>query len=109
MSVQKEVLRLVDAARKIGRPAPVGMEPLNQSAVGITDRGRIRAKLKPQDLVSFLLRHRAALRIGPPPRIHIAMSVFTPTGIPAVELGFDTSCRARCVNDVLVPESQEFA
>ncbi len=109
MSVQKEVLRLVDAARKIGRTTPIGMEPLDQSPVRVTDRGRIRARLKPQDLVSFLLRHRAALRIGPPPRIRTLMSVFTPSGKAAVELGFDPSCRVRSANGLLAPQGQELA
>ena len=107
MSVQKDVLRLVDAARKIGRAAPVGMEPLDERAVGIADRGRIRARLKPQDLVSFLLRYRVALRIGPPPRIRIAMSVFTPAGKAAVELGFGPSRRVRSANDVPMPQGQQ--
>ena len=89
MSVQQEVLRLVDAARKIRRPAQVGMKALHQAPVSGPDVVRSRSWLKPQDLVSFLLRHRAVLKIGPAPLVRVSLSVFTPSGKPAVEIGFD--------------------
>ena len=89
MSVQQDVLRLVDAARKISRPALVGVKLLHQAPVSRPDVVRTRSWLKPQDLVSFLLRHRAALKIGPAPEVRIALSVFTPGGKPAVQIGFE--------------------
>lgn len=89
MSVQQEVLRLVDAARKIRRPALVGVKLLHQAPVSRPDVVRPRSWLKPQDLVSFLLRHRAVLKIGPAPEVRVALSVFTPSGKPAVQIGFD--------------------
>jgi hypothetical protein len=86
MSVQQKVLGLVDAARKVRRAPLVGMKPLDEAPVSLTDGLFVRTRLKPQDLVSFLLGHRAALRIGPPPRVRIALSVFTPWGVPAVQI-----------------------
>ena len=92
MSVQQEVFRLVDAARKIRRPALVRVKPLHQPPVSRPDLVRPRSWLKPQDLVSFLLRHRAALKIGPAPEVRISLSVFTPSGKPAVQIGFEEPC-----------------
>lgn len=89
MSVQQEVFRLVDAARKIRRPALVGVKPLHQPPVSRPDVVRTRSWLKPQDLVSFLLRHRAVLKLGPAPEVRISLSVFTPSGKPAVQIGFE--------------------
>jgi hypothetical protein len=45
-----------------------------------------RARLKSQDLVGLLLRHRPRLRAAARPRIVVALSVFTPAGKPAVEI-----------------------
>ena len=87
MTVQQEILRLVDAARKIRRPALVGVKLLHQPAVSGPDVVRTRSWLKPQDLVSFLLRHRAVLKIGPAPVVRTSLSVFTPSGKPAVQIG----------------------
>jgi hypothetical protein len=89
MSVQQEVLRLVDAARKIRRPAPVGVKRLDEAPVSGPDLVRSRSWLKPQDLVRFLMRHRAVLKIGPIPEVRTSLSVFTPTGKPAVQIGFE--------------------
>ena len=89
MSVQQEVLRLVDAARKVRRPAAVGVKLLHEAPVSRPDSLRGRSWLKPQDLVSFLLRHRTALKIGPAAPVRISLSVFTPSGKAAVEIGFD--------------------
>ena len=89
MSVQQHVFRLVDAARKVRRPTPVGVKLLHQGPVGRTDDVRLRSWLKPQDLVRFLLRHRAALKIGPAAPVRISLSVFTPAGKAAVQIGFE--------------------
>jgi hypothetical protein len=98
MSVQQEVLRLVDAARKIRRPALVGVKPLHEPPVSRSDVVRPRSWLKPQDLVSFLLRHRAVLKIGPAPEVRISLSVFTPGGKPAVQIGFEEPCTLDVAN-----------
>ena len=86
MSVQKDVFRLIDAARKVRRSPLVGVKLLHEVPVGPADGLGLRARLKPQDLVRLLLRHRAALNIGPRPRVSVALSVFTPSGKPAVEI-----------------------
>lgn len=86
MSVQKDVLGLIDAARKVGRTPLIGVKLLHELAVGPPNLLGIRSRAKPQDLVGLLLRHRTALNIGPRPRVSIALSVFTPAGKPAVKI-----------------------
>jgi hypothetical protein len=88
MSAQKNVLGLVDAGREVRRPALVGVELQHQGPMGTPDLVRPGARLKPQDLVRLLFRHRARLRPAVRPRVGIALSVFTPAGKPAVEIRF---------------------
>lgn len=45
-----------------------------------------RPKLTPQDLVSLLFRQRARARIAALPRVSVSISVFTPSGRPAVQI-----------------------
>ncbi len=85
MSVQQDVFGLVDAGREIRRSPLVGMEFLHQRAVRPAHRVNARSRLKPQNLVGFLFGHRARLRVSAP-RVSVMVSVFTPTGKPAVEI-----------------------
>lgn len=45
-----------------------------------------RPKLTPQDLVSLLFRQRARARIAALPRVMVHVSVFAPSGRPAVQI-----------------------
>ena len=86
MSAQQDFSRLVDASREVRRPPLVGMELLHQRSMRFSDLIEARTRLKPQDLVGFLFRHYARLRMSARPRVSITMSVFTPAGKPAVKI-----------------------
>ncbi len=45
-----------------------------------------RTKLTPQDLVNLLFRQRARARIAALPRVMVHVSVFAPSGRPAVQI-----------------------
>jgi hypothetical protein len=84
--LHKDVLGLVDASGKAAGAAGIRMNALHQGPVGFPDRVLARPRLKPQDLVGLLLRHRARARRAALPRVEISLSVFTPSGRPAVEI-----------------------
>jgi hypothetical protein len=86
MSAQKPVPGRVDARRPFGAAALVGVGALHERPVGRPDLLSGRPALKPQDLVRLLLRHRPWVRRTARPRISIALSVYTPSGRPAVEI-----------------------
>lgn len=86
MSAQKDFSRLVYASSEIRRPSLVGMEFLDQRAMRMSDLVEARARLKPQDLVGFIFRHYARLRMSSRPRVSISLSVFTPAGKPAIKI-----------------------
>src|SRR6476660_4889688 len=86
MSAHEKVLGRVDAGGEIRRAPLVGMQFLHQGAVRGADRIEPGIRLKPQDLVGFLLRHGPWFRTPARPRIAITLSVFTPSGKPAVEI-----------------------
>lgn len=68
-------------------PAPAPRLPLLQEIVirqlGIRTG---RRKLSPQDLVAMLFRQRARARQAALPRVTVHVSVFTPSGRPAVQI-----------------------
>lgn len=84
--LQKDVLGLIDASGKAGASSGVRMDALHQAPMGLADRLLARPRLKPQDLVGLLLRHRARSRRATLPRVSVTISVFTPAGRPAVEI-----------------------
>ncbi len=86
MSVVKPVTGRVDAGRLLGRAPLVGMQALHQRAVSRADLFQGRPALKPQDLIGLLLRHRPWVRRASRPRVGISLSVYTPAGMPAVEI-----------------------
>ena len=86
MSAQQDFSRLVDASREVRRPPLVGMEFLHQRPMRFADLVEARARLKPQDLIGFLFRHYARLRMSARPRVTISLSVFTPAGKPAIKI-----------------------
>jgi hypothetical protein len=85
MSARENFLGLVDASGEIRRPALVGVHPLHQPTVSLSDIVNTRARLQAKDLVSLVFRHFAARRSAPP-RCRVSIRVLTPTGIPAVKI-----------------------
>lgn len=58
---------------------------------GTTEQGRpdgraARPRLSPQDLVGLLFRQRARARNAALPRVRVSVSVFAPSGRPAVQI-----------------------
>ena len=86
MSAQQDFFRLIDSGGQIGRASMVGVELLHQRPIRLSDLVEARTRLKPQDLVGFLLRHYSRMRVGARPRVAITLSVFTPAGKPAVKI-----------------------
>lgn len=84
--LQKDVLGLVDASGKAAGAPGIRVDALHQGPMGFADRLLARPRLKPQDIVGLLLRHRARARRAALPRVAITLSVFTPAGRPAVEI-----------------------
>jgi hypothetical protein len=62
------------------------MEFLHQRPMRFSDLVDARARLKPQDLVGFLFRHYARMRMSARPRVAVSLSVFTPAGKPAIKI-----------------------
>ncbi len=87
MAAQKNVLGFVDAGRKIRRSPLVGMQFLHERAVGAPDVIGARPRLNAKDLIGLLFRHFAAApRRAARARCRITLRVFTPAGLPAVEI-----------------------
>ena len=86
MATKKDLFGFIDASRKVGRPALVGMQFLHQGAVGAPDVVGARAGLKAKDLISLLRRHWPAARRPALPRCRIGLRVLTPAGRPAVKI-----------------------
>jgi hypothetical protein len=86
MSAQQDFFRLIDAGGQVRRAPVVGVELLHQRPIRLSDLVEARTRLKPQDLVGFLFRHYARMRMGARPRVAITLSVFTPAGKPAVKI-----------------------
>ena len=86
MSAQQSLSGLVHPGREVRRPPLVGMEFLHQRPIRFLDLVEARARLKPQDLVGLILRHYARMRVNTRPRVAISLSVFTPSGKPAIKI-----------------------
>ena len=86
MAAEKYVLGLIDAGREIRRPPLVGMEFLHERAMRVPDLRGARPRLHAKDLISLLFSHFAAPARAPVSRCRITLSVFTPTGLPAVQI-----------------------
>ncbi len=86
MSVQQTIPGGVQSRRRLRASSLVGVGALHERPVGRPDLLSGRPALKPQDLVRLLLRHRPWLRRAARPRVAISLSVYTPTGRPAVEI-----------------------
>ena len=87
MAAQKDIFGFIDAGRKIRRPPLVGMQFLHERAMGAPDILGARPRLHAKDLIGLLFRHFAgAPRRASPARRRVTLSVFTPAGLPAVEI-----------------------
>lgn len=86
MSAHQDFSRLIYASGEIRRPSLIGMQLLDQRAMRMSDLVEARSRLKPQDLVGFIFRHYARLRLSARPRVSISLSVFTPAGKPAIKI-----------------------
>ncbi len=84
MAAKKNFLGFVDTGRKIRRPPLVGMEFLHQRAMRAGDGLSTCARFQAKDLIGLLLRHFPASRR--PPRVRIALRVFTTARLPAVRI-----------------------
>ena len=86
MSARENFLGLVDASGEIRRPALIGVQPLHQPTMRLSDIVNTRARLQAKDLVSLVFRHFAARRAAAAPRCRVSLRVLTPAGIPAVKI-----------------------
>lgn len=88
MTIQQNVLGLVDTRRKKGRAAEVGVHALHQAAMRLADVRRTGTRFKTKDLVGLLLSHGArAWRASLPPA-NVRIHAVTPTGESAVKISF---------------------
>ena len=94
---QRNVLGRVDAGGERRGAAEIRVNPLHHGAVGLADLLRGRPWLKVEYFKGLLKGERAtgarARRIAP--RVTIALDVFSPTGHPAVEIGFEKADAVR--------------
>ena len=89
MSTEQNFLGLVDSSGEIRRPALVGMELQHERSMRAPYLRRARAWFDSEDLTRLFLGHRAFARRLASPRTRIFLDVFTPGGIPAVEISFE--------------------
>ena len=85
MSAKQYVLGLVNPSREVRRPPLVGMQFLHEGTVRAPDLVVGRPRLQAKDLIGLLLRHWST-RSRPIPRCRTRLRVFTPAGIPAVQI-----------------------
>ena len=86
MSLQKNVLCLVDARGESAGTPGIRVNPLHQRPMGLADRLLVSPRLKPQEVISLLFGHRARLAHAIQPRVTIRLSVRTPSGKPAIQI-----------------------
>ena len=88
---QEDVSGLVELSGQKGRPPVIGVHLLHEAAMRCADLAFGRTGTKAENFVGLLLGHGTAVRAARAsralrPRITVSMSVFTPTGMPAVEI-----------------------
>ena len=88
MSVDKNILGLVNLGREKGGSAIVRVDSLHKPPVSLADLIRPRSRGKTKNLIGLLLGHGARARRAAMPRARVRLSVFAPTGYPAVKIGF---------------------
>jgi len=88
MTVQQNILGLIDPRGESGRAAVVWMKLLHKRSVRTDNFLGGRALRQAQYLMSFVARHRAVAP-SPPPRVAVTLVCLTPAGKPAVEISFE--------------------
>lgn len=88
MTIQENVASFVDTRGKKGRTAEVGVQALHQAAMRLADVRRAGTRFKTKDLVGLLLSHGARAWRSSLPPVRVTVRAFTPTGEPAVKIGF---------------------
>ena len=89
MSVQQDILGLIDARRESVRAAEVWMKLLHQRTMRSQDLLAVRSLRQAQDFIRFFARHRlSATPPSPAPRLALTLLCLTPAGKPAVEIRF---------------------
>ena len=86
MASKQNFLGLIDTGRKVRRPPLVGVQFLHQPPVRANNFVRRGAWRNAKDLLSLVFSHFSGARRMALPRCRTRISVFTPTGIPAVEI-----------------------
>lgn len=89
MLPEKSVLSFVDFRREAFRSPNVRVDTHHQPPVGLADFRVGGAGRKAKDLIGLLVSHGARIRRSARPRVAISLTVFTPSGEPAVEIGFE--------------------
>ena len=91
MSYQENILGFTppDASSLLANPAPSAAKAGPSRHEALVQRLTARPgkpRLTPQEMVSLLFRQRARARIAALPRVSVSVSVFTPSGRPAVQI-----------------------
>ena len=86
MSVQQNILGLIDPRGQSGRAAMIWVKLLHQASMSPDDFVGGRALRQAQDFIRFVARHRAGAAAAAPPRLALTLVCLTPSGEPAVEL-----------------------
>jgi hypothetical protein len=86
MASKQNLLSFIDTGRQVRRPPLVGMQFLHETPVRTTDFVRRRTWRNAKDLLGLVIGHFARSRRLALPRCRTTISVFTPAGIPAVEI-----------------------
>ncbi len=89
MAAEQNFLGLIHAGREIRRAPLIGVQFLHESPVRTSYLERARTWFKTEDLQRLFFGHRAAARRLARPRTRIFLDVFTPAGLPAVEISFE--------------------
>ena len=89
MLPEKSVFSLVDFRSEERRSALVRVDTHHQPPMGVPDFRLSGAGRKAKDLIGLLVSHGARIRRAARPRVSISLTVFTPSGDPAVEIGFE--------------------
>ncbi len=85
MSVQQNILGLIDPRGESGRAAMIWMKLLHQSAMRGDDFLAARALRQAQDFIRLIAR-TSRRRANSPPRVALTLLCLTPAGEPAVEI-----------------------
>ncbi len=100
MITEQRIFRFIDPGRLSGGTAVVGVDLLDEPTVSFADFRVAGTRLKPQNIIGFLLTHgaRARRRSSPPagararrrssPPARVVLDVVTPSGKCPVEISF---------------------